>query len=325
MKAKIKMAAQAASAINTQSKYKFTSERINWYPGHMKKATNKIENEIHRINLFLEIVDARIPISSHNPQIENLIPTRAKRLVVLNKSDLADRQKTKQFIDYYKSRDIHAISMSATDRAGSDGQKLLNMIRKLGSPTFKSLGSWLMIGGIPNVGKSTIINTLRKTSKSILGRTKSAKVAPTPGLTRGLTHFKISLNPLIYLIDTPGIMPMRIEDNEIGYKLLLCKCIREGAIDKVYLCDYLLFELNEHKQYNYKKILDMKKKTTNIYEIMDAIKVKFQRQKINECADLFLSQYAEGKLGKITLDNVPPYEKKVENLFFILINTVFLL
>jgi len=285
-----------------KKQYKFIDERINWYPGHMKKATEQIENQIGRINLFMEIVDARAPISTHNSSLETIIPNKVRKLIVMNKADLAHKEATQKFLDYYKQKKIHVIALNAKGEAG--GKHLLNELRRLANPHFRSIGSWLMIAGIPNVGKSTIVNSLRKASKAIVGKTKSAKVGPTPGVTRGLSGFKISLNPLLYLIDTPGIMHKRIESNEVGYKLLLCSCLKEGIIDNFHLCDYLLYCFNERKMKEYMKLYDVNR-TEDIYEVLGAIQKKYKNKSINEASDAMLKNFRDGKLGKLTFDDTP--------------------
>eukprot|EP01022_Parablepharisma_sp_SALTPOND_P015527 TRINITY_DN2203_c0_g1_i1.p3 TRINITY_DN2203_c0_g1~~TRINITY_DN2203_c0_g1_i1.p3 ORF type:complete len:309 (-),score=38.34 TRINITY_DN2203_c0_g1_i1:193-1119(-) len=303
MKVKVKAASSAASTL--KKGFEFPKEKINWFPGHMKKAIDQIEEQIKRINLFLEVVDARTPLSSHNSSLDKRFPGRVKRLIVINKADLAPKDTTEKVLEYYKKQKINAISINSKDKSGAAGRKLLSTIRKLAAPEFKSIGSWLMIGGVPNVGKSTIINSLRKTSKPVMGKTKSAKVGPTPGVTRGLSGFKISLNPLMYLIDTPGIMPMNIEDNEVGFKLLLCGCIREGLIENIYLCDYLLHCLNEKNVLEYVKMYGLNEKKTSLHEVLKAIRNKYKRKELEEAGDLMLKHFREGDLGKIMLDNMP--------------------
>ena len=282
--------------------YQFIDEKINWYPGHMKKATTQIEDQISRINVFLEICDARAPISTHNSSLAKIIPRKVKKILILNKTDLAHRDATERFLEYYKSKNYTVIGLNAKGEGG--GQYLLKEIRKIACPHFRSIGAWMMIAGIPNVGKSTIINGLRKASKTIGGKSKSAKVGPNPGVTRGLSGIRVSTNPLLYLIDTPGIMPMNIESNEVGYKLLLCNCIRDGLIDNIYLCDYLLHCFNEKEMKEYTKLYNMNK-TEYIYEVINAIHNKFKHKNVNTATDHMLKDLKEGKLGIITFDVIP--------------------
>lgn len=295
------MKSKIAAAI-VKKPYKFLDQQINWYPGHMRKATNQIEEQIGRTNLFMEIVDARAPISTHNASLETIIPGRVKHLIVMNKADLAHRETTQKFLDHYKQKGLLALSLNAKGDAG--GQHLLKQLRKAAAPHFKSLGSWLMVGGIPNVGKSTIVNALRKSSRAVAGKTKSAKVGPTAGVTRGLSGFKISVNPLLYLIDTPGVMPTKVESNEVGYKLLLCGCVKEGMVDNFYLCDYLLYCFNERKMKEYTKLYDVNT-TDNLYNVVEAIQKKYKTKSVGDACDLMFKNFREGKLGKITFDEAP--------------------
>eukprot|EP00826_Nyctotherus_ovalis_P042809 TRINITY_DN4463_c0_g1_i14.p1 TRINITY_DN4463_c0_g1~~TRINITY_DN4463_c0_g1_i14.p1 ORF type:complete len:298 (-),score=68.77 TRINITY_DN4463_c0_g1_i14:145-1038(-) len=295
------MKSKIAAAI-VKKPYKFLDQQINWYPGHMRKATNQIEDQIGRTNLFMEIIDARAPVSTHNASLETIIPKRVKQLIIMNKADLAHKETTQRFLDYYKQKGVAALALNAKGDAG--GQHLLKELRRLATPHFRSLGSWLMIAGIPNVGKSTIVNTLRKSSKAVAGRTKSAKVGPTPGVTRGLSGFKVSVNPLLYLIDTPGVMPTKVESNEVGYKLLLCGCVKEGIVDNFYLCDYLLHCFNERKMKEYMKLYDMSR-TENLYDVVEAIQKKHKTKNVSDACDLMFKNFREGKLGKITFDEAP--------------------
>ena len=128
-------------------------------------------------------------------------------------------------------------------------KRLYDMIGQITLPAFKTIGSWMMIGGMPNVGKSTVINALRakNISDGELSKKHVVWTAASPCVTRGMNGFKISLDPLIYLIDTPGIAYKRIYDNEEGFKLALCGMIRDGIISQEVLFDYALYCLNRCK------------------------------------------------------------------------------
>ena len=180
---------------------------IQWYPGHMTKAKRMMEENIKLIDLVIELLDARIPVSSKNPDIDTLSKGKA-RLIILNKADLADEKATNEWIDYYKSQGINAVKVNS---------RMKNFTKQVNEAILKSSEAIIarnlkrgitnkpiraMIVGIPNVGKSTFINTLS-------GRA-AAKTGNKPGVTKGKQWIKIAGN--IELLDTPGILWPQVDD-----------------------------------------------------------------------------------------------------------------
>ena len=136
-------------------------KHVNWFPGHMRKAMNDLEAEIKKADMFLEVRDSRIPYTSHNEELLSMIPKSMKRIIIFNKIDLANEKQTLAMIKDIKEKE-KADTIHISPKKSLNIGKLLTMVSKNISPQFKTVGAWIMIGGIPNVGKSTILNSLRK-------------------------------------------------------------------------------------------------------------------------------------------------------------------
>ena len=285
------------------------SKVINWYPGHMAKTKKQIIEDLKLIDIVVEVLDARVPKSSKNPDIEQYIKDK-KKIVVLNKADLADENITKSWVEYYKNLGIKAIQMEA-----NSGKGINNVISTI-KEEYKDIeekyikkgrigrSTRVMVVGIPNVGKSTFINGLAKRN--------SAKVANRPGVTKQKQWIKIDQN--IELMDTPGMLWPRMNDNVATMHLAFVNTIGSAAIDKEDLSFYLIKYLLE----NYRKIvaerysIEIPEKenleSTEILEIMDEIANKrgaiLPGGKINmqKLSDIILLDFQSGKLGRISIE-----------------------
>ena len=175
---------------------------------------------------------------------------------------------------------------------------------------FKTVGAWVMIGGIPNVGKSTIINALRRKDESISHSKKSgARVGGVPCITKNITGFKIINEPPTFIMDTPGIIIPKIkEESEDGLKLCVCANIRDGIVESELVCDYLLYKLNKEAVFNYvnRYSLPMRKPTNSIHDLSNSIMERFKLTERVTAYDAFLRDFRDGKLGNITLDEMVP-------------------
>ncbi len=190
---------------------------INWYPGHMNKARKDITKALLNVDLVIEIVDARLPYSSENPLLNSLIADKA-RIKILNKNDLADTSVTQSWLEHFKSHGINAFAFDKSQE--SNIRKLIKNIRKMvNKPAGKLLR--IMIVGIPNVGKSTFLNIL-------LDR-RVAKVGNEPAVTKA--RQEIMLDDHIKLIDTPGVLWPKIEDQNSAYRLAVTGAIKNTAIE----------------------------------------------------------------------------------------------
>lgn len=198
---------------------------IQWYPGHMTKTRRQIENDLKQVDAVCEIVDARIPLSSRNPDIDAICGSKP-RMIVLNRMDLADPVATKKWQSYFQKKGMAVLSTDCKSRKGINAftpAAQQACAEKLQRDAAKGMNRPLrvMIVGIPNVGKSTLIN-------QISGR-KGAKAENRPGVTRGKQW--VSVDSSLQLLDTPGILWPKFEDPEVGMMLAFTGAVKEGVID----------------------------------------------------------------------------------------------
>ncbi len=210
---------------------------INWYPGHMTKTRRMLQENLKMIDVVVEVLDARAPLASRNPDFDDLFAGKS-RVVLLNKSDLADSNATKRWITYYNRKGIEAAGISAT--GGSAKKIAVALIEKAAKPRvdamkLKGINKVVrcMIVGIPNVGKSTLINR-------IAGQNR-AEVGDRPGVTRGKQWVKIT--PYLELMDTPGILWPKLEDQELAKHLAYLGSIKDEVMDSEELALDLLAQL----------------------------------------------------------------------------------
>lgn len=207
---------------------------INWYPGHMAKTRRMLAENLKMIDVVVEVIDARAPLASRNPDFDDLFSGKA-RVVLLNKSDLADGNATKRWISYYNRSGIEAAGVSAT---GGSAKKIVTaLIEKAAKPRVEAMKAKgvnkvvrCMIVGIPNVGKSTLINRMA-------GETR-AEVGDRPGVTRGKQWVRIS--PYLELMDTPGMLWPKLEDQELAKHLAFLGSIKDEIMDSEELATDLL-------------------------------------------------------------------------------------
>lgn len=198
---------------------------IQWFPGHMAKARREVTENLKLVDIVFELVDARLPVSSRNPMLEQIVHQKIK-LMILTKADMADEHQTAKWIEYFGKQDIQAVAINSFE--GRDLQKVLKEAKILLQPKFdrmkargmKPRAIRAMILGIPNVGKSTLINRFAK--KNI------ARTGNTPGVTKSQQWIKIAKE--LELLDTPGILWPKFEDQEIGYKLALTGAIKDAVV-----------------------------------------------------------------------------------------------
>ena len=215
--------------------------QIHWFPGHMKKALNEIEAKIKLVDVIIEILDARAPLSSINPEFEKRTSNK-KKLIVVSKSDLADPIETKKWEICLKNRCNSLLILNLTDPRAT--KIISDEVQKLGEEKhqkekakgMKPQPIKAMIIGVPNVGKSSLINRIAKRN--------AAGVQNKPGYTRGEQYIKV--NKDFILLDTPGVLPMNYEDKEHAINLALIGSIREEILPNDELVKYLLKYLKKH-------------------------------------------------------------------------------
>lgn len=282
-------------------------QNIQWFPGHMTKTKRKIQSSLKLVDAVAEILDARIPISSKNPDIANIIKNKP-RVVLLNKCDMADKVATQKWINYYKEKDIPAIPVDCKSGKGLNNfvptlNKVLNTkITALKSKGIVNPTLRVMIVGIPNVGKSSFINRVAKQSK--------AKVEDRPGVTRGNQWYTISKN--FELLDTPGVLWPKFDDQTTAEHLAFTGAIKDQIMDTELLSMRLLELLSQIKP---PKFLERFKLTDEIlesvsdsYELLKLIGKKrgmlISGGEINteRAAAMILDEFRAAKLGQITLE-----------------------
>lgn len=286
-------------------------KRINWYPGHMEKGKKLVEQHIPMVDVVLELVDARLPLASRNPQIE-IITENKPRLILLNKSDLADPQVTAMWLDWFKSEGNIALAVSGT--TGEGLKSLPNFVKPLAQ---EALEKWqrrgrrpravrLMTVGIPNVGKSSLINKL-------IGRKKTA-TADRPGLTRQSQWVKIRGD--MDLLDMPGILMPKINDQIVGQKLAASGAISDEVFDLEAVARFLTLWLANNyplllrERYNLEEflVLDGDKLLQEI-GLKRGFLQSGGRVDSLRAAQMLLDEFRAGRLGRISLEKPPKIER----------------
>ncbi|KAJ1954704.1 Mitochondrial GTPase 1 [Linderina pennispora] len=297
----------SAKRLLTLARDTFSHEAtINWFPGHMAKGVKQIRDELRAVDLVVETRDARIPLSSINPQFEKLIGGKA-RLVVYNKADLApadlqdavrhEMQKRGQraiFTDTNINKSVKRVLDTAVKMAKADPVKY---------PQFA-----IMVVGMPNVGKSSLINALRRIG---VNRGKAVSTGAKPGVTRTMSSkVKVFESPPVYLVDTPGVMMPFIADPVTAIKVALTGSIKDNIADELVLADYLLYRLNRFEQVDYCKALGIDRATDDINEFVGILgrKIGALRQggelDVDKTVQFFLRTYRQGQFGRLCLDDL---------------------
>ena len=275
---------------------------FQWYPGHMTKAKRMMQENMKLIDIMIELVDARIPLSSRNPDIDQLAANKS-RLILLNKTDMADERVTAQWEEYFKEKGFYVARTNARSGKGVKGTQAIVMDackeklerdRKRG---IKNRPIRAMIAGIPNVGKSTFIN-------SLVGKA-CTKTGNKPGVTKGKQW--IRLNKSVELLDTPGILWPKFEDQEVGMRLAYIGSIKDDILNIEELALGLIGYLQEFypaalkERYSVEegqKPLDI---LTAVAKARGCLK-KGEELDYEKASRLLLEEFRSGKLGKVTLE-----------------------
>lgn len=279
---------------------------INWFPGHMAKAQRMIREHLKLVDVVIELLDARIPASSANPVINNIIENKP-RVIALNKADLAEPEWTERWINEFRQQGLQVVAIDSMTGKGT--KTLVSRVEQLASAKIAHLAAKginpravrAMILGIPNVGKSSLINRL-------LG-TATVRTADKPGVTRGKQWIKIGKN--LELLDTPGVLWPKFEDPEVGFKLAVTGAINDEVYDMEKLIDKFLKLLRE----NYSdRLLERYKLNSPLPEdslaLLELIAKKRGCLRSGGIVDeekarrIILNEFRAGKLGAFTLDDI---------------------
>lgn len=290
-----------------------------WYPGHMTKAMRMMQENIKLVDIVIEIIDARLPVSSRNPDIDRLAQGK-QRILIMGKADLADPESTKAFVAYYEAQGMYVAAIDS--RAKGSVKDVRILIDKAAAAKrakdlkrgIKNRPVRVMVCGIPNVGKSTFIN-------SLIGR-GGAKTGNKPGVTKGKQWLSVKQGGgTIELLDTPGVLWPKFEDRTVGIRLALTGSIREEILDEEELARELLSALIA----DYPEVLDAKYAPegtsladaaaigddARLHAILEEIAMhrrflaKGETPDAHRAAHMLLVDMRDGRTGRITLDKVP--------------------
>ena len=275
---------------------------FQWYPGHMTKARRMMQENIKLIDLIIELVDARVPLSSRNPDIDELGKNKA-RLILLNKADLAEDRRNDEWLEYFKEKGYSAVKVNS--RKGGGIKSIQNVIQEACKEKMErdrkrgilNRPVRAMVVGIPNVGKSTFIN-------SLAGKA-CAKTGNKPGVTKGKQWIRLNKN--VELLDTPGILWPKFEDQEVGMRLAYIGSIKDDILNIEELALGLIGYLQEfypaaiRERYNVEEELKPLDILTAVAKARGCLK-KGEELDYEKASRLLLEEFRSGKLGKVTLE-----------------------
>ncbi len=275
---------------------------FQWYPGHMTKAKRQMQEDIKLIDLVIELVDARIPLSSRNPDIDELGKNKS-RLILLNKADLADETQNQAWAAYFKEKGFFVVKLDA--RKKGDMKAIQNIIQEACKEKIErdrrrgilNRPVRAMVLGIPNVGKSTFINTFAGKA--------CAKTGNKPGVTKGKQWIRLNKN--VELLDTPGILWPKFDDQMVGLRLALIGSIK----DEILNIDELSLEFIKYMQANYPGLLAQRYQVDETKEAADVLgQIAVNRKCVqrgdepdySKAANLLIDDFRSGRIGRITLE-----------------------
>ncbi|EUJ43017.1 ribosome biogenesis GTPase YlqF [Listeria riparia] len=276
---------------------------IQWFPGHMAKARREVTEKLKLVDVIFELVDARIPYSSSNPMLEEIIHQK-KRVIILNKADTADEKMTQEWIEHFADRGLLAVAVNSQEGKGMHKIEraaealMAEKFERQRSRGMKPRAIRAMILGIPNVGKSTLINRLVK--KNI------AKTGNKPGVTKAQQWIKVGKT--LELLDTPGILWPKFEDQRVGYKLALTGAIKDDLLHMEEIAGFGLRFLEEHypeKLQNWLQIDNLPEDMTEILALVAERRGIFDRYRdpdYSRAAELLVREMRQEKMGRVSFD-----------------------
>lgn len=274
------------------------SEKINWFPGHMQKAKRQMEEQLKLVDIIIELRDARIPLASINPLLIDLAKNKRK-LIILNKADLADENENKKWLEYFENAIlIDSLNDNVNKIVSNSIKEICNdILERAKKRGIKNKTIRAMVVGIPNVGKSTFINSFVKK--------KITKTENRPGVTRNLQWIRIDKD--IELLDTPGVLWPKFEDQDAAKKLAILGSINDDILDKEALVNYCLLYLLKYypgilnKRYGIEEDKEdlIKEIALNKGYLLNKGEIDYKKT-----YDIFLKDIRNNKLGRITLERI---------------------
>lgn len=280
------------------------SLEIQWYPGHMAKAKRLLSEQLGKVDLVVELCDARLPLSSRNPALDELIRHK-RRVLLICKADLAETAKTQQWLSYFKKQGLDVMAYDKSPQKTKQARQLIEyaardlLERNQRRGIQKTLRA--MVVGVPNVGKSTFINRLYGGS--------IAKTGDRPGVTKSNQWVKVS--PYLEVLDTPGMLWPKLNDQRAATRLAYIGTIKDAVYDQYELCAALLRDLLNLMPEQTANRYKIKNTGAEKYELLDEVcrgrgfLMRGGEYDYDRCCAVILDEFREGKVGKITLEEAP--------------------
>lgn len=275
---------------------------VQWYPGHMTKAKRQMQEDIKLIDLIIELVDARVPLSSRNPDIDELGKNKA-RMILLNKADLADERQNRAWMEYFKEKGIYAVSIDSRNKGSMKAvsaaiteacKEKTERDRRRG---IKNRPVRAMVAGIPNVGKSTFINTFAGKA--------CAKTGNKPGVTKGKQWIRLNKN--VELLDTPGILWPKFEDQNVGVRLAFVGSIKDDILNMEELALMLIEFLKDRYSGLLEERYGITPEGTSVENLGEIARARGCLKKGDEldytkASGILFDDFRSGKIGRVTLE-----------------------
>ncbi|XP_004375057.1 mitochondrial ribosome-associated GTPase 1 [Trichechus manatus latirostris] len=291
-----------------------------WFPGHMAKGLKKMQSSLKLVDCIIEVHDARIPLSGRNPLFQETLGLKP-HLLVLNKMDLADLREQKKILQHLEGEGLKNVIFTNCVK-DENIRQIIPTVTELIESSYRyhrgeNLEYCIMVIGIPNVGKSSLINSIRRLH---LRKGKASRVGGQPGVTRAvMSRIQVCERPLVFLLDTPGVLAPRIESVEMGLKLALCGTVLDHLVGEETMADYLLYTLNRHQLFGYVQHYGLDSACDDVESVLKRVALKLGKtQKVKvltgtgnvnimqpnyaAAAGHFLRAFRSGLLGPVMLD-----------------------
>ncbi|XP_023977288.1 mitochondrial ribosome-associated GTPase 1 isoform X2 [Physeter macrocephalus] len=249
-----------------------------WFPGHMAKGLKKMQSSLKLVDCIIEVHDARIPLSGRNPLFQETLGLKP-HLLVLNKMDLADLKEQQKIIQHLEGEGLKNVIFTNCVK-DENIKQIIPMVTELVGSSYRyhrgeNLEYCIMVIGVPNVGKSSLINSLRRKH---LRKGKATRVGGEPGITRAvMSRIQVCERPLMFLLDTPGVLAPRIQSVETGLKLALCGTVLDHLVGEETLADYLLYTLNRHQLLGYVQHYGLGEACDDVASVLKRVAVKLRK------------------------------------------------